>query len=132
MTIGVAFSRTPAGRAALRVAAREASIHHTELVVLNVTDTAEHAEDRSATAIVEDEVSRQLAAGTAPAPDWRVVNEATLGNLADVIVDLATRVDAEFLVIGSKERSAVGKLVMGSTVRQVVMKAPMPVLVVKT
>lgn len=132
MTIGVAFSRTPAGHAALLLAAREAVEHHTDLVVLNITDTSEHAKDPAVTEKVQVDVAAVLANSPHRSQlDWRVINEPTQGSLADALIGLAEGIGADMLVIGSRRRSAVGKLVMGSTVRQVLLDAPMPVLVTK-
>ena len=51
--------------------------------------------------------------------------------LAEAILGLATSEQADLLVIGSRRRSPVGKLIMGSTVQRVLLDAPMPVLVTK-
>lgn len=132
MTIGVAYSTTPAGEAALALAAREAALRRTPLVILNVTDTPENAADPAGAERAREQVAARLAAADAPADlEWSLRTEGTQGNLADALTDLAEQAGVEILVIGSRRRSAVGKLVMGSTVRQVVMNAPMPVLVTK-
>lgn len=131
MTIGVAFSTTPAGHAALRLAAREAAVHQTDLIVLNVTDSAEHADDPEAAATVHSAVEQSLVEGSVPRVVWSVASDATQGSLAAALIGLAELHNVELLVIGSRPRSAVSKLIMGSTVRQVVMDAPMPVVVVK-
>lgn len=132
MTVGVAFSSTPAGQAALREAVREAVRRDTDLAVLVVVDTVEHAAAGPDVDAARDETSRRAAeveGGEAVA--WRVETAPTRGDVADVLVDLAIRVEADPLVIGARRRSPVGKLILGSAVRSVLMQAPMAVLVTK-
>jgi len=50
---------------------------------------------------------------------------------ADDLVNVATEVDAEFIVIGLRRRSPVGKLILGSNAQRVLLDAPCPVLAVK-
>ena len=64
---------------------------------------------------VEHEV-RQLVRGMDPADD---------------LVNVATEVSAEFIVIGLRRRSPVGKLILGSNAQRVLLDAPCPVLAVK-
>ena len=70
---------------------------------------------RLAAAGVEHEV-RQLVRGNEPAID---------------IIDVAREVDADFIVIGLRRRSPVGKLILGSIAQQVLLDADCPVLAVK-
>jgi nucleotide-binding universal stress UspA family protein len=46
------------------------------------------------------------------------------------IVDLATDVDADLVVVGGRRRSPVGKALFGSVTQSVVLNAPVPVTVV--
>ncbi len=64
---------------------------------------------------VEHEV-RQLVRGMDPADD---------------LVNVANEVTAEFIVIGLRRRSPVGKLILGSNAQRVLLDAPCPVLAVK-
>ncbi len=50
---------------------------------------------------------------------------------ADAIVEIAERVEADLIVIGMRERSRVGKLVLGSNAQEILLRAPCPVLSVK-
>ncbi|PWD51862.1 universal stress protein [Serinibacter arcticus] len=132
MTVGVVFSSTPAGQAALREAARESLRRGVDLAVLAVVDTAEHAEAGPEVEAVRDETARRIAeVDGGEAVTWRVETAPTRGDIAEVIVDLAVQVGADPLVIGARRRSPVGKLILGSTVRSVLMDAPMAVLVTK-
>jgi nucleotide-binding universal stress UspA family protein len=47
------------------------------------------------------------------------------------VVDIADEVGAELIVIGMRRRSAVGKLLLGSTAQRILLDARCPVLAVK-
>jgi nucleotide-binding universal stress UspA family protein len=129
-TIVVGYVPKSEGKAALRRAAEEAKLRNSRLVVVNshrggrefdrddaIESEAQLEEVKSALreAGVEHEV-RQLVRGMDPAED---------------LVNVATEVDAEFIVIGLRRRSPVGKLILGSNAQRVLLDAPCPVLAVK-
>ncbi|MGZ4437627.1 MAG: universal stress protein [Nocardioides sp.] len=130
-TIVVGYVPKPEGKAALRRAAEEARLRNARLVVVNshrggrefdrddaIESEAQLEEVRSELreAGVEHEV-RQLVRGMDPADD---------------LVNVATEVEAEFIVIGLRRRSPVGKLILGSNAQRVLLDAPCPVLAVKS
>ena len=128
MTVLLAYIRTPEGDAALAIAIAEARRRQTGAVVVNVTrpaaavDSPVSAEQnldavaaRFAAAGVPVEV-RQLPAGTDP---------------ADGVVAVATETGPEVVVIGLRRRTAVGKLIVGSTSQQILLGVDAPVLAVK-
>ena len=129
-TIVVGYVPKPEGRAALRRAAEEASLRNSKLIVVNshrggrefdrddALDTEEQLEEvrtELRNAGVEHEI-RQLVRGMDPAED---------------LVNVATEVGAEFIVIGLRRRSPVGKLILGSNAQRVLLDAQCPVLAVK-
>jgi nucleotide-binding universal stress UspA family protein len=129
-TIVVGYVPKPEGQAALRRAAEEARLREARLVVVNshrggrefdrddAIETEAQLEEVRAqleAAGVEHEV-RQLVRGMDPAED---------------LVNVATEVAAEFIVIGLRRRSPVGKLILGSNAQRVLLEAPCPVLAVK-
>ena len=129
-TIVVGYVPKPEGRAALRRAAEEAKLRDSRLVVVNshrggrdfdrddalsTEEQLEEVESELRAAGVEHEV-RQLVRGLDPAED---------------LVNVAKEVDAEFIVIGLRRRSPVGKLILGSNAQRVLLDAPCPVLAVK-
>lgn len=129
-TIVVGYVPKPEGKAALRRAAEEAKLRDSRLVVVNshrggrefdrddaIETEAQLAEVKSELGLhgVEHDV-RQLVRGMDPAED---------------LVNVATEVDAELIVIGLRRRSPVGKLILGSNAQRVLLDAPCPVLAVK-
>ena len=131
MSIVVGYVVSPEGRAALRRAAEEAQVRSTKLIVVNSTKggSALPAEEalvyeneladigaRLEALGIEHEV-RQLVRGNDPAVD---------------LIEVAAEVNADFIVIGMRRRSPVGKLLLGSIAQQVLLDAPCPVLAVKS
>lgn len=132
MTVAVAHSPTPEGLAALRLAAREAVVRKTDLAVLRILDTVEHASDPARVAQVRAQVEEHLLqAEASPDLDWRLEVTSSGGDVAEALIDLAVAVDADPFVIGSRRRTPIGKLFLGSTVQRVLLDAPMAVLVTK-
>jgi nucleotide-binding universal stress UspA family protein len=130
MAIVVGFVPTNEGRAALRRAAEEAKLRSTRLVVINsnrggkdlAADEAasydaelETVKRELAEAGVDHEV-RQLVRGLEPVEDLIAVAEET---------------EADFIVIGLRRRTPVGKLILGSNAQRILLDAPCPVLAVK-
>jgi nucleotide-binding universal stress UspA family protein len=127
MTIAVAHSDTRRGKAALRNAAEEALLRGQPLAVLRIIPGADQPPSEDP-AVIE-----QLAAELGGFPDlsWTLHTAPEGFDTADALLDLADEVDASLLVIGSRRRRAIGKLILGSVVQQVLLKSLIPVLVVK-
>jgi nucleotide-binding universal stress UspA family protein len=129
-TIVVGYVPKPEGKAALRRAAEEARLRDARLVVVNSHrggrefDREDAIETETQLQEVKSELDahgvehdvRQLVRGMDPAED---------------LVNVATDVEAELIVIGLRRRSPVGKLILGSNAQRVLLDAPCPVLAVK-
>ena len=130
VAVVVGYVPTKEGRAALRRAAEECLLRKSRLIVINSSRggkdfDAEEAvrfetrlrtiEGRLDAAGVEHEV-RQLVRGMDPADD---------------LVNVASEVSAEFIVIGLRRRTPVGKLILGSNAQRILLDASCPVLAVK-
>ncbi len=50
---------------------------------------------------------------------------------AEDLINVAGEVSADFIVIGLRRRSPVGKLILGSNAQRILLDAPCPVLAVK-
>ena len=129
-TIVVGFVANPEGQAAVRRAAEEAELRHSRLVVVNSLRRASqsHREEATAAEIQLDEMLGEL---TAAGIEHEVRQLVRGQDPADDLISIATEVNAEFIVIGLRKRSPVGKLILGSNAQRVLLDAPCPVLAVK-
>ena len=127
MGIVVGYLATPEGRAALDAAVQEAGIRGRDVVVVVSVRDDEPAEQRAATEADLAKVGEDLAAKG-------VAHEVRLlegGDVADDLIATAEEVSAELVVIGLRQRSPVGKLILGANAQRVLFDAPCPVLTVK-
>ncbi|MDQ6716398.1 MAG: universal stress protein [Actinomycetota bacterium] len=130
MAIVVGYVPTREGRAALQRAARECELRTTRLIVVSSNRggkqyDAEQAErferelgavaDRLADLGLEHDV-RHIVRGNDPTED---------------LLQVADEVQAEFIVIGLRRRTPVGKLILGSNAQRILLDATCPVLAVK-
>lgn len=130
MAVVVGYVPTAEGRAALRKAASECRLRNTRLVVINSNrggkdlDAGEAARYEAELDEIRAELDadgiahevRQLVRGLEPAED---------------LIAVAEEVSADFIVIGLRRRSPVGKLILGSNAQRILLDAPCPVLAVK-
>jgi nucleotide-binding universal stress UspA family protein len=128
--IVVGYVPKPEGKAALRLAAEEAKLRGSSLVVVNSHrggrdfDRDDAVESESQLEEVRNELRdagvefqiRQLVRGMDPAED---------------LINVAEEVSANVIVIGLRRRSPVGKLILGSNAQRILLDAPCPVLAVK-
>lgn len=122
MTILAAYQQTPEGEAAVRRALDEARLRSTDLIVFTAPA---HAGGDPVESVPD--VAGEAAAGVSV-----VIRPAVRGDdLAGEIIDLATELDADMIVIGMRRRSPVGKLFLGSTAQDVLLNATVPVLAVR-
>ena len=130
MAIVVGYVATKEGRAALKRAAEECVLRGAKLVVIsshrggkdfdaNEASQFESELSRVQTLLeekgLEHEV-RQLVRGNEPSED---------------LIAVAEEVGAEFIVIGLRRRTPVGKLILGSNAQRILLDAPCAVLAVK-
>jgi nucleotide-binding universal stress UspA family protein len=138
MSVFVAYVQSPEGRRALEAGAAEArlrglSLHIATVLPHDVGDSPTHArrDMESAEAIGRhlDSLGEQVATqGIEVATE---VLHGQSGEETRLLLDAMTRAGAELLVVGVRRRSPVGKLVLGSVSRDLLLEAPVPVLAVK-
>lgn len=128
MTVLLAYVATAEGDAALAAAVEEAQRRSTDVVIVHVTrpepsDGSAYSDEQRLDAVVARFTDagvqtdlRQLPAGTDP---------------VDAVFDAVASSGAEVAVIGLRRRSAVGKLVMGSTAQELLLGLDCQVLAVK-
>ncbi len=115
--IVVGYSSKPEGRAALGRALAEARMRGAELVVVHTASDVEVAD-----------LQAELAAAGVP-HEVRAAADAL--DPAEELIAAAEERSAEFIVIGLRRRSPVGKLLLGSNAQRVLLDAACPVLAVK-
>jgi nucleotide-binding universal stress UspA family protein len=103
-----------------------------ELIVLHVLPEGETESDVRA----ELEGIVDAAVGEASSPELRIVPEPATrdvptGRTAKRVLEVAEQVDPAYLVIGSRKRTAVGKVLLGSVSQLVLGNADVPVVTVE-
>jgi nucleotide-binding universal stress UspA family protein len=118
------------GRAALRRAAQEAQLRGVRLVVVN---SARGGRDFDSEDAVQSEaeleaVRKELADAGVEAEVRQLVRGQ---DVAEDLIAIAEETSADFIVIGLRRRTPVGKLILGSNAQRILLDAPCPVLAVK-
>jgi nucleotide-binding universal stress UspA family protein len=130
MAVVVGYVLTEEGRAALRRASEESLLRRTKLIVINSSrggkdfDAADARRFEAELIAVQsqlDEVGvehevRRLVRGNDPAQD---------------LIEVADEVNADFIVIGLRKRTPLGKMFLGSNAQRILLEASCPVLAVK-
>ncbi|GAA1428715.1 universal stress protein [Microlunatus lacustris] len=115
--IVVGYSPKAEGRAALARALAEARARGAEVVVVHTATDGEVADLRA----------ELLSAGV----PFEIKEAADALDPAEDLITTAEARAAEFIVIGLRKRSPVGKLLLGSNAQRVLLDAACPVLAVK-
>lgn len=128
MTVLLAYIRTPEGDAALAAAVEEARRRSTDAVVVNVTRPPEKVDSPFSAEVSLDAVAAKFTeAGVAV--DVRQLGAGS--DIAEAVLGVAAETSPEVVVIGLRRRTAVGKLIVGSTSQQILLGLDCPVLAVK-
>lgn len=128
MTVVVGYVPTPVGEAALAAAGEEARLRGARLVVVSSSRGDSHvAPEYPQTSALAMSVAALRSAGV----DTDIRNLETVRDAASALVAVAEEVKAQLIVIGLKRRSAVGKLLLGSTAQRVLLDASCSVLAVR-
>jgi nucleotide-binding universal stress UspA family protein len=118
------------GRAALRRGAEEAKLRGARLVVINSARGGRDfdSEDAVRSEAELDAVRKDLADAGIEAEVRQLVRGQ---DVADDLIAVAEETAADFIVIGLRRRTPVGKLILGSNAQRILLDAPCPVLAVK-
>jgi nucleotide-binding universal stress UspA family protein len=128
MSVVLGYVPTPEGEAALVQAINEARLKKYKVVVVNTSRQDAYVDGRW----VQDSDWKALADRLETSGlTYEMVRGEGQQDTATELLDAAERYAAELLVIGLRRRSAVGKLILGSTAQRVLLQAPCPVLAVK-
>ncbi len=115
--IVVGYSAKPEGRAALKRALSEARLRGAALVVVDTSSEVEAGD-----------LAAELATSGVT---YEIRTPIDVDDSADELIRIADTTDADFIVIGLRRRSPVGKLLLGSNAQRVLLDAACPVLAVK-
>jgi len=128
MTILVAYAPRPEGRAALEKGIEIACRRKERLLVVNAISGGNQDDPSRADTIDIEAVEKRLAASGLDAEFKQFVRGK---NAVTEIVELAQSPEVSLVIVGLRKRSPVGKLIMGSVSRDIILSVPCPVLAVK-
>jgi len=129
-TIVVGYVPKSEGQAALRRASEEALLRTARLVVVN-SHRGGREYDRDDAIKGEQELEAIRGQLRDAGVDHEIRQLVRGMDPADDLIQVAQDVDADFIVIGLRRRSPVGKLILGSNAQRILLDAPCPVLAVK-
>ncbi|MFE2093577.1 universal stress protein [Streptomyces sp. NPDC059460] len=128
MTVLVGYMPSPEGEAALRAGVDEARTRGETLLVMNASRGDAYVDRGFAQQKDLDQVRRDL---TELGVDFDIRQVVGGRDAAEEIVELAGSSEVSLVVIGLRHRSAVGKLLLGSSAQRILLDSPCPVLAVK-
>lgn len=129
MTVVVGYVPDATGYLAVTEGAREARWRETDVVVVNVVDSAGYTRPTAADELDLDALAARLANEGVP----HRIRHLDVGadTAADAVLGVAQEVSAELLVVGMHRRSPVGKALLGSNAQRILLNARCPVLAVR-
>ena len=130
VSVVVGYVATKEGRAALRRAAEECELRKTKLIVINSQRGGKDFDSEEALRF-EAELETVQAKLTAAGLEHEVRQLVRGNEPAEDLIAVAEAEDADFIVIGLRRRTPVGKLILGSNAQRILLDATCPVLAVK-
>jgi len=128
MTIIVAFAPRPEGRAALEKGIEIAGRRNEHLLVVNAVSGKNQDDPSRADTTEVEAVEKRLATSGISAEFKQFVRGKSA---VTEILELAESPEVSLVIVGLRKRSPVGKLIMGSVSRDILLSVPCPVLAVK-
>lgn len=128
MSIMVGYVPTPVGEAAVAAAITEAKLRDEELLIVNSVREGSRVDKSVAS---DEDLQRLTTAADDAGITSRVLRPSHRDDLADEILELAVEHDVSLIVIGLRQRTQVGKFIMGSHAQRILLQADRPVLAVK-
>jgi nucleotide-binding universal stress UspA family protein len=127
MKILVGYTPRPEGVAAFDFAVAHAKLTDAHLTVLNTGRNGNYADPVFASSQDIDAVEAELATSGL---DYEIRRPNDGLSATDSILATAEEIGADLLVIGLRKRTAVGKLITGSTAQAVLLNSHVPVICV--
>jgi nucleotide-binding universal stress UspA family protein len=128
MSILVGYVPTPVGEAAVSAAIEEATLRNQELLIVN---SQREGALTDASVASDADIDRVSETARDAGVTVSVLRPTHRDDLTEAILDLAEEHDVALIVIGLRQRSQVGKFIMGSHAQRILLQAERPVLAVK-
>ena len=129
MTILVAYAPRPEGRAALEKGIEIANRRNERLLVVNAISGGNQNDPSLADAVDVNAVEKRLVAAGVEGTFKQFVRGK---DAVAEIVELADKPDVTLVIVGLRKRTPMGKLIMGSVSRDILLSVSCPVLAVKS
>jgi nucleotide-binding universal stress UspA family protein len=126
MTIVVAYAESPPGLAALRAGISEAIALAEEVVLVPAARNAPMPDEST----LRDQAGELLERLTSSGGSL-TVDHGDLADPSDSVVQVAQRRDARLITLGIRQRTPMGKVLLGSTAQRILLDATCPVLAVR-
>lgn len=132
MVILTAIDRDPGCKGVVETAYELSTSMEMDLVILHVVP--EDGNEEKAREEIEDIVTSVI--GTLEGVDLRIMPEQTrrdlpTGRTANHILQVAEELDPDYIVIGSRKRTGLGKILLGSVSKLILANADVPVVTVE-
>lgn len=128
-TIVVGYTPAPQSKAALDSAIKEAQRRTARLIVVNASTGDRYTDSAFASPEQIDQVRTRLVESGV---DHEIRQPVRGRDGAEEVLLAVEELDAELVVIGVRRRTAVGKLLLGSTAQSIIMQSTCDVLAVKS
>lgn len=130
MKIVVGYLISPAGEAALDAAVEEARLRGADLLIMQSSKGGPHEslEETEAIRVAQERIETRL---TGEGIRFELRYYVRGNDPAEDILQVAEDEDAGLIVIGLRQRSRTGKMLLGSNAHDILMHAPCPVLSVR-
>jgi nucleotide-binding universal stress UspA family protein len=131
VAIVVGYVATREGRAALKRAAEECLLRNAKLIVISSHRGGSKDFDADEASQFEAELARVARQLEDEGLEHEVRTLVRGNDPAEDLISVAEAENADFIVIGLRRRSPVGKLILGSNAQRILLDASCPVLAVK-
>lgn len=128
MSLIVGYVPSSVGEAAVAAAISEAKLRDETLLIVNSSREGSLVDKNTAS---EEDLARVLETALKAGIEARVIESTYRDDLTEEFLGLADEHQVSLIVIGLRQRSQVGKFIMGSQAQRILLQAEHPVLAVK-
>ncbi|KWR70385.1 universal stress protein UspA [Arthrobacter sp. W1] len=128
MSIIVGYVPSAVGEAAVAAAIKEAKLRAEPLLVVNSSREGSLVDKNTA---APEDLAWVLAEAREQGVEATVLESSYRDDLTEEFLGLADEHDVSLIVIGLRQRTQVGKFIMGSNAQRILLQAQHPVLAVK-